>query len=148
MWTDVEASMQNVEGQYANIVARYNIDSSKTIIGGFSMGGEIALRAALQGTVPAQGFILLAPSMPTPDEIEGLLAAFGEHANRAGLRGYIILGGDDVSIPADDVAAAVERLNASGIPTHLVTLPGIAHRYPPDFDKVIAQAIAFIEHQG
>jgi predicted esterase len=147
MWTNTEVSMQSVKEQYAKLTDKYNIDTSKTIIGGFSMGGEISLRTALEGTVPVQGFILLAPSTPSLDEVEGLLAA-REQGDKRSLRGYVMLGGDDLTISADEVGAVVERLNAAGISTHLGVLPGIAHRYPPNFDEVLAQGIAFIEQQS
>lgn len=147
VWTDVETSMQAVTEQYAKLMERYNIESSKTIIGGFSMGGEIALRTALQGTIPVQGFLLLAPSLPSMDELEGLLT-IREQVDRRRLRGYVMLGGDDLTISSEDVGAAVKRLNEGGIPTHLGVLPGVAHRYPPNFDEVITRGIDFIEQQS
>src|SRR5690348_4945115 len=111
------------------------------------MGGETALRAALLGTIPVRGFILLGPGGPTIDTPDAWLPLLDAAASR-GLRGYVFLGGADDDIPQDAVREIVAHLNTHGIPCGLETIPAIAHEYPADFGPYLARALAFIEQPG
>ena len=61
-----------------------------------------------------------------------------------GLRGVILMGLDDQTIPQENVRALVEKLNDNGVPTELRTFPGLGHGYPEDFEKVSREALKFI----
>ena len=71
IWDDQNTALREIAQHYATLRDEHDIDPSRVVLGGFSMGGETALRAALLGTMPARGFILLGPGGPTidtPDE--------------------------------------------------------------------------------
>lgn len=146
VWDDQEKAISEVAAHYADLLEKYNIDKSRVILAGFSMGGETALRAALLGTVPVEGFILLGPGGPGVDEPEGWLPLM-EEARNAGrnLRGYVFLGEEDGSVDHDAIRKMVALLNENGIPCELEGVPGTAHEYPRDFAERIARAIAFVE---
>lgn len=143
VWDDQETALPEVEEHYKELIKEYRVDKRDVVIVGFSMGGETALRASLNGTVPARGFILLGPGGPTIDAPEGLVTLIKE-ANGRGLRGYILVGEADVQIEHEPIRKLVELLNSHGIPCKLETLPDIRHEYPRDFAPSIKRALAFV----
>jgi predicted esterase len=144
VWNDQDIARRELTEHYATLAARYTLDPAQTILAGFSMGGETALRAALDGTIPVRGFILLGPGGPTIDTPDAWLPLITGAAER-GLRGYVLLGEADAGVPHDAIRAIVDLLNTHGIPCELEMLPGLQHEYPPDFAPHLARALAFIQ---
>jgi len=142
-WTDYESAAKEIEGHYAMLAAQYALDPEQIVLGGFSMGAEVALGLALSGRIKAHGFILLGPGGPFMDEPEKW-EPFLESAKDRGLRGVVLMGLDDLTIPQDNVKKLVEKLNDNHVPTELKTFPGLGHGYPEDFDKVSREALKFI----
>ncbi|MDQ3927725.1 MAG: dienelactone hydrolase family protein [Chloroflexota bacterium] len=143
IWDDQETALREVKEHYSQLCTQHAIDAGNVVIAGFSMGGETALRAALSGTVPARGFVLLGPGGPTiltPDAWLPLI----EEAKARNLRGYILLGEQDEGVPHDEIRALAKLLNENGIPCELEMVPGIAHEYPRDFAPYAARALAFV----
>jgi pimeloyl-ACP methyl ester carboxylesterase len=147
VWDDQDVVLPEIAAHYTDLITRYNVDKDRVILAGFSMGGETALRAALTGAVPVEGFILLGPGGPTIDEPDQFLPMIQEaQSSGRSLRGYVFLGEQDDLIIHDAVRKLVVLLNENNIPCHLESVPTIAHEYPADFAPYIARAIAFIEH--
>jgi dienelactone hydrolase len=144
VWNDQEIAQREVAEHYATVTAKHTVDTGRAVLAGFSMGGETALRAALVGTVPVRGFILLGPGGPTIDTPDAWLPLLAGAAGR-GLRGYILLGENDASIPHDAIWTLVDHLNAHGIPCALEVIPIIRHEYPADFAPYLERALAFVE---
>lgn len=143
MWADYPTTWKEVEHHYTNVSNQYSLDTSKLVIGGFSMGAEMALMMALKGDFPAKGFILLGPGGPLMNEIDAWRPLIDR--NRAkGLRGVIWMGEADETIPRENVRKLAEILNTAGIPTQLETFPHLAHAYPPEFEQVADRAMQFI----
>lgn len=143
VWDDQAVALREVADHFAALQGQYRLDPARTLVAGFSMGGETALRAALTGTVPIAGFILLGPGGPTIDTPDAWLPLI-ERAERRGLRGYVILGEQDTGVPHEAIRAIVALLNAHGIPCELEMVPGVRHAYPPDFGPSIDRALAFV----
>lgn len=142
-WTKHEPAAYEIESHIAALAEQYAIDSSRTIVAGFSMGAEIALWLALTGRIPAQGFILLGPGGPFTDEIEKWALLIKGSQDR-GLRGAIITGLADITIPHENIRALVTALNAAGIPTDHEEHIDLAHEYPPNFPDRLRHALDFI----
>ncbi|HEX9988855.1 MAG TPA: dienelactone hydrolase family protein [Chloroflexia bacterium] len=142
-WEDQESALRDIEEQYAKLSTRYPIDEERLIIGGISSGGETALRVALDGTIPATGFIVLAPGGADVAALE----PYTEQAQARGLRGYFLLGEEDGGVSHEAVRGLVAMLNTRKVPCKLELLPGVGHEYPPDFAAILARAIAFINKQ-
>jgi predicted esterase len=143
MWTDHETARQELTENYQRITNQYSLDEQRLVWGGFSMGGEIALALALSGDLPASGFFLLGPGGRMMDQIEDWQPLIAQAAGR-GLRGAILMGEADETIPRENIRRLAELLNQGGIPTQLQTFPGLGHAYPPDFEQAAAEALAFI----
>lgn len=142
-WNDHESAAEDILPLYDKLTAQYALDSAQTILAGFSMGAEVALWLALARRIPARGFILLGPGGPFMDNIERWAPLIKESQD-SGLRGAIITGLADKTIPHDNVRALVTALNAAGIPTHHEEHIDLAHEYPPNFDERLLHALEYI----
>lgn len=143
VWDDQETALRELKEHYEQLCSDYPVDTASAIVAGFSMGGETALSAVLNGTVPARGFILLGPGGPTVDAPDAYLPLIEEGKAR-GLRGYVIIGDTDELIQPEAIQRLVEMLNMHNIPCELEIYPGIRHEYPPDIGPVIDRAIEFV----
>jgi predicted esterase len=143
IWDDQETALRELAEQYAVLSTQYAVDPGRALLAGFSMGGETALRAALGGTIPVRGFLLLGPGGPTIDTPDAWLPLIAQGAAR-GLRGVIFMGEDDDTIPQDAIRTLVDLLNTHGIPCELEMLPGLRHAYPADFGPTVRRALAFV----
>lgn len=147
-WTGYEVTREEILDHYENLKRQYSVDASRMILGGFSMGGAMALSMVLNGDLPARGFILLGPAGGLIDEIderkdEDWWAQLEGGWNQS-LRGVILMGEADDTIPQEKIRKLARMLNDAGIPTQLQIFPGLGHDYPPDFETVAAQALDFI----
>jgi predicted esterase len=145
VWDDQEIAQREVEEGYNAALEAHTVNAERVILAGFSMGGETALRAALVGTVPAMGFLLMGPGGPAINDSkpEVWLPLIRERAQS--LRGYVLLGEQDNTIPHDGIRRLVEILNQEGVPCDIETMPGLAHTYPSDPAPYVRRALEFID---
>lgn len=64
VWNDQALARTDIEQQYARLKQERRIDPHRSVLVGFSMGAQTALRLALSQAIPAQGFICLARAAP------------------------------------------------------------------------------------
>lgn len=146
VWDDQTIARRDITDQLQEILATYPIDQNHIVLAGFSMGGETALRLALEGALPTRRFLLLGPGGPTIDEPDAWNPLIAAAVHRE-LRGYILVGEHDAGIPQDAVREIAERLVAQGIPCRLELLPGLRHEYPDDQGAALTRALDFL-HAG
>jgi predicted esterase len=145
-WDDQEQADKDVTAQFAALSAEHDLDAGRTVIAGFSMGAETALRLALAGPVPMCGFMMLGPGGPgSPDPDSWLPLIRQQRATGANLRGYLLVGELDDVVPAETHRRLAGLLSEQGIPCGFEILPDLAHRYPDDFGPIIGRALAFID---
>jgi predicted esterase len=148
VWDDTEVALREIRQQYAALAADHELSAEHLVIAGFSMGGYTALRVALDGTIPARGFILLGPGGPDPgqpDDLDSWLPLIQELRGRGvPLRGYLLAGQDDDVTPVETQRTLAGFLTEQGVPCGFEVVPGVAHAYPLDFGPVIQRALAFI----
>lgn len=142
-WFDVEQAIREITGQYASLCGQYPIDTERVVLAGFSGGGELALRLSLDGTLPARGFVLLGPAI-TAETTAARLPLIQEGAAR-GLRGYVLLGTEDLNVPQDEIRAVVTLLNDHGIQCGIEEIPGLGHSYPAENAPMLGRVLTFIE---
>ncbi len=143
MWTDYPTTKPEIETQFSALKHKYSVDPERLIVGGFSMGGAMALQLALTGDLPAKGFILLGPGGGVLDD-EKEWQPLIDQAKGKGLRGVIWMGLADNSIPQENIQKLVDLLNQNDIPCKLQTFEGLKHAYPKDFEDVSFDALDFI----
>jgi predicted esterase len=140
-WSDEKLAAQEVAAHVERLQADHGIRPDRTILGGFSQGGRVALRTALEGEpFAAAGFILVGPGVRTEhvQEWSGLAAT----ATARGLRGAFILGEHD--IVRAPVEALHAELSARGLVCRLEIVPGLGHSFPIDFGDRLASALSFV----
>ena len=140
VWDDYEQGEGEVKAHYAEIMQRYPQAERGVVFGGFSMGAGLAMWLTMTcEELPARGFIVLGPYLPDVAALEPYL----EDARQRGLRGYIIVGEQDVECYR--VAQEVHKLlNDNGIPCELELRMDIQHNYPEDFPDALDRGLAFI----
>jgi hypothetical protein len=130
-WDDLETARRELDW------AEGQLGAAPAVIGGFSQGGILAIVEALRGR--ADVFVALAPSfarvgMPALEELRPLLG-------REGLRGAILVGGDDLRVEHARAFAAASE--AAGTPVLLEVVEGLDPTYPADLDERLPRLLDF-----
>jgi predicted esterase len=142
VWGDWEVTERQLEKYAATLGQRVDYDRARIVTAGISKGGEVAVWLALSGTVPACGFIAIAPGGPRIDEPERL-SPLVEASREKGLRGYLIVGDQDTYCYEPTLKLAA-FLKEHDITHELEVHPGAGHWFPPDFEQSLRRALRFI----
>lgn len=63
-WIENKVSDEGSKTIHKEISAKYSIDESRVMVGGFSNGGRMAIRLFVYKTLPIHGFLAFSPSKP------------------------------------------------------------------------------------
>jgi predicted esterase len=143
VWDNRETAEGEIQKHYATLRQNYAIDPHRTILGGHSMGGEIAIWLALRGSIETKGFLAIGPGGPYMDDLAEWSYLLESPAH-PGLRGYFVIGERDSSISQENIHILMEKLNATGVACKLETLPDLGHDYSPGYDAAILRALDFL----
>lgn len=134
-WEDLEKGVQEIQ-------AHVNEFSSHTslIVGGFSAGCRVALKAMMEGCVKVEAFIFIAPWLPEITEWKEGITSLKD----ANISGYIICGDqDDDCLEGSKALSAI--LEEKGITHELKIVKGLDHEYPEAFNETLHRALQFIQ---
>lgn len=129
-WNSYQAATLAVE----EVLFSLQVDptrSAEVILGGFSRGGEVALRLALDGVGPVNRAVAVCPA---PMEEPELLAPGPDGTLR---ECYIFAGERDAQFAAAE--AASRRLSALGVSVRLDRRAEQGHEYPEDFSSTLVR---------
>ena len=140
-WTSTETAVAEINNHLTRLKELYPIDWHNVVVGGFSMGADVALAIALSGALPARRFLLVGPGGPNFHEPENMLPLITE-ANGRDIKGLILMSEDDPHIEPDKIRKIGELLHEGGNSCELVTYRGLSHEYPPDFNE---RLVAFLQ---
>lgn len=146
IWTEPEAARAEVLGHLAALREQASFDPARIVLGGHSMGGEIAIWLALTGALDARGFVVIGPGGPLCDEPENWKPIIAGNADRD-LRGYFIAGGSDPLILPDRLRILLALLAESGLACALEEVPGAAHDPHPAYEAALRRGLAFVAGQ-
>lgn len=136
-----EWDFETIQNHFEEIQQNYPIDPAKTLLGGFSMGGGLAIELTLGWHIPVKGFIAVAPYIPfkyvDPD------SNYPDFVQPHSQRGYCIIGGQD-SFAVEGASALASRLPTMRISYQIESHENVEHEYPPDFEKSLTRAVEFI----
>jgi hypothetical protein len=121
---------------------RAGVADVPVVLGGASQGGSRAIQLAIDGRVPARGFLAVVAGVPRSEEV-------GPHlgdAVRRGVRGWILNGELDQGAPATE--RLHRELAAAGIDVRLESVAGLGHEYPDDLVARLAGALEFVLADG
>jgi predicted esterase len=142
IWNDQDQAVREVQEHYATLCEQYAVDPDRVVVAGFSRGGELAIWLALSGTIEARGFIAVGPGGPymrEPDKWGPLI----EESQGRGLRGYLVVGEQDISC-YEGARALAALLKARDAPCELEVHPNLGHDFPPEFEQSLTRALEFI----
>lgn len=143
IWDDRETTEQEIVRHFGSLNEQYAVDQDKVILAGHSMGGEMAAWLALRGALAVRGFIAIGPAGPFMDNPESWRQLILEYPGY-GLRGYILVGEEDVSADATAAAYFTDLMNAAGLPCELELVPHAGLDYAPEYEASILRALEFV----
>jgi acetyl esterase/lipase/ketosteroid isomerase-like protein len=136
-WQDDAITRRELEAAYREIVAKYSVDPSHVLLGGFSSGGYGTLVTLFEGTLPASGFVILCPEVPDDPSRAAL-----DGAARRGIRGTLLTTEQDGRLKRQE--EYVSGLAAHGLSVRFIVTPKTGHWYPDDLESKIDEALAHI----
>lgn len=142
-WVDSGSAAEEIKTHYQSLAAQYSLDLKRLTIGGMGMGAEIALELALNGSLPAQGFILINPSGPHMETPSTWLKLIEKNKN-INLRGVILAANQADGTPNPDAGKLAEMLNSVEISCQLKSYAQPGKAYPDDFGDHLNDALTFI----
>jgi pimeloyl-ACP methyl ester carboxylesterase len=136
-WDHEPTVDREIRDHYAALHGRFAED--RVVVAGFSRGAENAVRLALQGVIPARGFIAVCPGGPYSQEPE-----LWDAVIKAGhsVRGWIIMGGKDHF--GEETNVLVDKLRAAGSVVEVSVYDDMGHDYPPDFQDRLPEMLRFV----
>jgi len=142
VWDDRAWAFREVLEHLGQVAEAQAFAPAQRVVGGFSMGGQLAPDLVLSGALPARGFICMGPYIPE-DVFERWEAAF-ESAAARGVRGFILIGDLDAHcVPGAE--GLYQRMLAHGMRCEIRRYLGLDHEFPSDFDRVLLEALAFMQ---
>lgn len=130
-WQDAAKAIEEVRRHLEEIG-----EGSPIVLAGFSMGGGLAIRATLSGSIPACGFLAVAPSFRMEQ-----MGPLVQTAPR-GVRGYVVVGTEDWCYgPAKELALAMKQ---AGLACDVEEHPGLGHDYPNGFGSSLRRGLSFL----
>jgi predicted esterase len=144
IWDDRQETKQEIQKHYLAMREQYAVDTNRILLAGHSMGGEMAIELALTNVIPARGFIAIGPGGPWMDDLSNWQPVINNYSG-GDLRGYILAGQEDTSIPHDNIEALAEMFNLAGIPVDLEEIPHAGHDFSPEYEAAILRALAFVD---
>ena len=144
IWDDQGITSQEIRKHYHTLVSQYAVDGSRVILAGRSLGAEMAAWLALSAVIPVEGFIAVNPAGPMTSYLLEW-QQFLEANPLPGLRGYVIWGENDSTIPQENLPGLVELFNNAGIETEFEALPGAGHEFCVEYEDSLMRGLNFIE---
>lgn len=141
VWSDRESAEREIRKHIATLSETYAVDPERIVIAGHAAGGELAIWLALRGSFKMAGFIAIAPGGELLDELDEWQPLLDAGLPPL-LRGCVIIGKEDVSIPHENIRALVKRLNHAGASCELEILPGLGHEHDPEYNPAFLRALA------
>lgn len=139
IWNDRAWGIREVRQHAAEAGLETGADPSRTLIGGFSMGGGLAAWMALTGEMDVRGFLSVGPYLADVDELRQALAK----CRPPDVRGYIVIGdADDHCYQVSQGIAAL--MKEYGLECQLEVHPGMGHVYPENLDESLRKATRFL----
>ncbi len=143
-WDNEHMVRHDLEAGLDLVHATNGVAARPPVLGGYSQGALVALRAMLEGVAGgAKRAILVSPSVRTDRDVGGDTLDRVRGTKLGGWSVYTISGEKDFSLPfQQDLHAA---LKAAGAKSELDIVPGGVHDYPKDFSERLPKALAAVD---
>lgn len=140
VWADDRRALVEIKSHYKSLSQSFAVDPNRVILGGMSRGARAAAWAAMDGDwLNVRGLLAVAPGFPTdlaPWEARIAAAGAGD------LRVFVVSGADDTAF-LPRTTDFLKHLEAAGVTVEHRVIAGVGHQYPPNFDVLLKDALAF-----
>jgi predicted esterase len=143
IWDDRDFATEEITRHYNALTTKYAVDRDRVVLTGHSMGGEMAVWLALNAAIPVRGFLAIGPGGPFVDDLENWQPLI-EASEGTGLRGYIVVGQEDSTIPLNNVRKLVGQLNKAGISCQLEEIPDVGHEFSVEYEASLLRGLKYI----
>ena len=149
IWDDYTAARQEIGAHLAALDARYAIDPEQVVIAGDGMGGEVAIRIALEGYLPLTGVLVVAPTGPLMDNQSSWRSWLSQAAvinasEGPKLRGVFVIGENDAAARVKHLEAFADMLIDHGIPVNIEVVLAAGDDYTPGYHAAILRSLDFL----
>ena len=138
LWNDRERAARELDLHLERVKNATQVDVSRIVLAGFSMGGTQAIALALTKRFLVRGVVTVCAWLGALDEFTRLIDG---GAGRM-LRCYHVVGELDRS--RDATRRLVDQLKAHGVRAELDERAGLGHEYPGDMEETLTKALAFV----
>ena len=150
-WDDPGRSERDVAWAYKQVQSKYNIDTAKVIVAGFSQGAALAMSLTLNRTFPCRGFLAVAASDWVAPENKPAIQrerpspgfdSFIRTKDVAGLKGAVIMGDQDAFLPK--IKMLIEGMVERGFNCKIDVVQNLGHEFPMDFERRLELSTNFL----
>lgn len=141
-WDDLARSEKEVVDAYSQLNSSYKLDQEKLILSGFSQGATLAIYLALKRSLPARGFVAIAPASTIIPSHSEEFTSFVKAVRNPDSRGWILVGDQDRFFERINVLHSGMKQN--GLESEYVIEKGLGHDYPNDFALKLGRALDFV----
>lgn len=136
-WKRIDQGRRDIKECYRKIIEQYPVDTKTVLIGGFSVGGTMAIDVVITNIIPVRGFVGGCPGKPEKFTKEKV-----EKAAQIGIKGVMIAGENDYYRKYQVEMAAIFK--ETGFNHQFVEIPGLGHGFPDNYSELIDNAITYI----
>lgn len=122
---------------YQQLLSKYAVDTTQTILAGISAGATYAVDVAVRRVLPTSGIILICPGIPKFFENHSNLLSFQQT-----LKAYVVSGEKDYSF--EKQCQLIKIFDSIGIAYQHIIIEDMGHQFPVDERKHIKHGIKFI----
>ncbi len=137
-WTrTIERYERRVLADLRSLAAAHRVDTTRMIVAGFSMGGDLAWALALRNPGVLHGAIVMASRAtyrPSPDELRAMV--------RSGARFFLTMGEGDEGVRRRLARAAAADLERWGVAYRFRMIPDVRHAPAPL--SIFSEALEFV----
>lgn len=137
-WEDRVQAESEITAHYRALAEKFTLEPGRVLLAGFSQGGGLAISLALKQSIPAAGFLSVAPFLAGIEDLE----PFPRLAEEARPRGYLITGGQDLG--QEHFGQIEDLLHEYGISYQREEHPDLGHDFPEDWDEARQRAVRFL----
>jgi predicted esterase len=139
-WVDWEWSIEEIQQHYNTLCTDYPIDSQRTVLAGFSMGGGLATSLALSGKIKVQGVLLISPFL---NDARNMIPYLDAGLYSPDLRAYLVASERD-EYCRNIAQQLAELLPQYNIACRLEIYPDTGHSFPLPFEAKLPEVLAFL----
>lgn len=138
-WDNEQLATRDLLDLFKNLVKDYSVNQNCIIVAGASQGGKLALDFALkQNADNVKGFLVFIPAIV---EFESYIPYIRAAAEK-NIRGCIIVGDQDYYY--NNILTLSKCFKKYNFPCKLITVGGMGHFFPDDYEKKIRIALEYI----